>query len=91
MLPAPYDAPVTSISLRRQLPDRGNGVLDDEGLGINGKRNLALFAGVLPRRDLQGSLDALGSYRRPETRCAAAHMDRDPYHLSTPTFPESWL
>src|ERR687895_346727 len=75
-----------SSALRRQLPDGGSGVLDKESLGIYGKRHLALFALVLPNRDLQRPLDALGLYHHPETRGAAAHLDRDPYHLSTPSF-----
>jgi hypothetical protein len=80
------DAPVKPIALRRQLPIRDNVVLNKESLGIDGKRYLALFAGVVQRHNLQGSLDALGLYRRPETRGAAAHPDRDPYHLPTPSF-----
>jgi hypothetical protein len=74
------------IALRRQLTIRDNRLLNKECLGIDGKRYLTLFAGVLPRHDLQGSLDALGLYRDPETRGAAAHLDRDPYHLPTPSF-----
>jgi hypothetical protein len=69
-----HDALATSIALRRELLKRGNGVLDDEGLGIYGKRYLANFAGVLPCHDFQGSLDALGLYRYPETRGTAAHL-----------------
>jgi hypothetical protein len=53
---------------------------------MDGKHHLALFAWVLPRHDLQASLDALGLYRHLETRCAAAHLNRDPYHLPTPSF-----
>src|SRR5918995_5875383 len=73
-------------ALGRQLPNRNSAFLDEEGLGIYGKRHLAGFAGVLPRHDLQGSLDALGLHHHPETRGAAAHLDRDPYHLPTPSF-----
>ncbi len=41
---------------------------------------------AVPRRDLQGLLDALSLYCLPETRRAAAHLDRDPCHLPTPSF-----
>ena len=51
------------------------------------ERNLALLAGVLPRHDLQGSLDALRLYRHTETRRSIAHLNRDPYHLCTPLSP----
>jgi hypothetical protein len=80
------DALASPIALRRQLPDRGKRVLDEESLGIYGKRHLALFAGVLPRRDLQRPLDALGLYSHLETRRATPHLNRDPYHLPTPSF-----
>jgi len=69
------DAPAEPIALRRQLPIRDNEALNKESLGIDGKRYLALFAGVLPRHDLQGSLDALGLYRHPESRGATTHLD----------------
>jgi hypothetical protein len=81
-----HDALATPGGLRRKLPNRGNGILDEESLGIDGKRHLASFAGVQPRHDLQRPLDALGLYRHLETRGAAAHLDRDPYHLPTPSF-----
>ena len=45
-MPANNAAPATSIALRRQSHERGNGVLHEDGLGINGKRYLALFAEV---------------------------------------------
>jgi hypothetical protein len=80
------EIPSLQPALRRYLPDRGNAVLDEESLGINGKSYLAYFAGVLPRHVLQGSLDALGLYCHPETRRSTAHLDRDPYHFPTPTF-----
>ena len=80
------DALAGPIALRRQLPDRGKRILDEESRGIYGKRYLALFAGVLPRHDLQRPLDALSLYRHLETRCAADDLDRDPYHLPTPSF-----
>ena len=70
--------------LRRQLPDRGNGVLDEESLGIYGKHHLANLVRVLARYVLQGSLDALGLYRHPETRRSTAHLDRDSYHSPHP-------
>src|SRR5215212_325804 len=54
-----------------------------ESLGIDGKRHLTLFAGVVPLHDLQRPLDALRLHHHPETRSAAAHLDRDPYHLLT--------
>src|SRR5829696_6301529 len=44
------------------------------------------FVRVFSLADLQGSFDALGLYRHPETRGAAAHLDRDPNHLPTPSF-----
>jgi len=80
------EIPSLRRALRCCLPDRGNWVLDEEGLGIYGKRYLAHFAGVLLGHVLQGSLDALGLYCHPETRRAAANLDRDPYHFPTPAF-----
>ena len=81
------DTPAKPIVLRCQLPIRDRRILNKESLGIDGKSYLALFAGVLLRHDLQGSFDALGLYRYPETGGAATHLDRDPYHVPTPTFP----
>jgi hypothetical protein len=74
------------IALRRKLPNRGKRVFDEVSLGIDGKCHLAHFAGVLPRRDLQRPLDALSLYCYLETRRTATHLDRDPYHLPTPSF-----
>jgi hypothetical protein len=36
--------------------------------------------------DLQGPLDTLGLHHYPETRGAASHLNRDPYHPPTPSF-----
>ena len=80
------DTPAKPIVLRCQLPIRDRRILNKESLGIDGKCYLALFAGDLARHDLQGSLDALGPYRHPESRGATTHLDRDPYHLLTPSF-----
>src|SRR5215210_3103310 len=70
----------------RRLFDRfdpGGRVPGEESLGIDRERNLALRGGVVPARDLQRPLDALGLHHHPETRGAAAHLNEDPYHLPT--------
>src|SRR5215212_1645582 len=71
--------------LRRFLDrlDLSGGAPDEERLGVDGERNLALRGGVVTTRDLQRSLDALGLYHYLEARGAAAHPNRDPYHLPT--------
>src|SRR5215203_2853022 len=58
-------------------------VRGEESLGIDRERDLARCGGVVPVRDLQRPLDALGLYHHPETRGAAAHLNGDPYHLPT--------
>src|ERR687897_3042619 len=58
-------------------------VLGEVRLGVDGERYPALGCGVVPARDLQRPLDGLGLHHHPETRGAAAHLDRDPYHLPT--------
>src|SRR5215208_539988 len=63
--------------------DPGGRVRGEESLGIDRERDLALRGGVVPARDLQRPLDALGLHHHPETRGAAAHLNGDPYHLPT--------
>src|SRR5215216_2953427 len=89
--------PARPGGLRRYLLDRldfGGQIVNEERLGIDGESYPALLAGVVPLRDLQRPLDALGLYHYLETGGAAAHLDRDSYHLpaslvSAPTARQS--
>ena len=78
------DADQTERSLGRRFVDSGDGILDEEGLGIEGEGHPALFIGVVPPRYLQGPLDTLGLHHCPETSGTAANLHRNPYHHATP-------
>src|SRR5215211_3229257 len=74
--------------------DSGDRIAGEEGFGIEGESYPALLARVVPLRNLQRPLDALGLYCHLETGGAAAHLDRDSYHLpaslvSAPTAQQS--
>src|SRR5215210_6178173 len=71
--------------LSRYLPHRpnlGDAIFfDEERLGVDGEPHLAVLTRVLPLRDLQSPLDALGLHRCPETGGAAFNFYRDLHHL----------
>ena len=80
--------PARPSGLGRRFLDFGDGILDEEDLGIEGEGYSALLVGVVPPRDLQRPLDAFGLHHHPETDRAALNLHRDPYHLPTSPLAE---
>src|SRR5215204_3443664 len=84
---------VAVVAIIKKIPDRAvlgrcfvnssDGLLDEEGFGIEGEGHLALLVGVVAPRDLQGPLDALGLHHDPEAGGTAASLHRNLYHLAT--------
>src|SRR5215212_11106481 len=76
---------VRRSGLRRHFDrlDLRSGASGEERFWVDGERNLALRGGIVTACDLQRPLDTLGLDHHPEARGAAAHPNRDPYHLRT--------